>query len=181
MNVFIINNAQIEAIDTPNFSLRQLIVELKSDGPFDKEYFREIFSKNVQVKIVPLISLAAVSTSLIELKAELLFEFQTQAKWEEKRFKWFKGINLPPFEKVICIDIAGNALYTGVDFEAAAKQHLYPIKVYRLIRTHEQPAINPPLRLPFRGRGQKKLALVVNTYDICPQFFRRTSANLPYM
>lgn len=71
----------------------------------------------------------------IELKAEYVCEFIDFNNWVNKASSWIGGY--PRDQKVICIDINGNALTNGLDFMKARDNDLFPVKAYRLIRVSE--------------------------------------------
>lgn len=74
----------------------------------------------------------AEGNKLIQLQGEFLFEFSSKQHWINKAQSWFR-----PYkgEEHICLDTNGNILTCGEDFRIAEERNLYPVKVYRLIRT----------------------------------------------
>lgn len=73
----------------------------------------------------------------ITINAEPLFEFSSYAEWVNKAQGWFGNLNLSKAEKTVCIDPNGNILTVGADFKIADCRNLFPVKVFRLVRTSE--------------------------------------------
>lgn len=73
----------------------------------------------------------------ITINAEFLFEFTSKIHWINTAQETFLQQGLTNAEKTICIDKNGDACNIGLDFSYADKLDLFPIKVYRLIRTSE--------------------------------------------
>lgn len=71
----------------------------------------------------------------IEINAEFIVELKSMNEWISKIPRCLPS--LPRSEKLLFVDKEGNALTIGEDFSNADIASLYPVKVYRLIRTTE--------------------------------------------
>jgi hypothetical protein len=75
-----------------------------------------------------------------KLQYELVFAFSSFHNWVNKAKNYFARYQKwtgDCSEKIICLDVNGNALTLGEDFSIAESKNLFPVKCYRLIRTSE--------------------------------------------
>lgn len=71
----------------------------------------------------------------VELEAEEIYVFNSFDEWVNKASSRLGGFGKQ--EKIICLDVNGNACNIGQDFQSAKAWQLFPVKAYRLIRTYE--------------------------------------------
>lgn len=74
-------------------------------------------------------------TDLIEIFADEVTTFSNFQEWVNKATSRLCGFRREQI--VICLDKLGNVCTIGEDFIYARDNNLFPIKVYRLIRTSE--------------------------------------------
>jgi hypothetical protein len=77
-----------------------------------------------------------VKSTEIEMvaKAEFICEFISQKHWIDKAYSWIGGAKAKGIT-LICLDTNGNLCFQGEDFRIAQEKELYPVRVFRLIRT----------------------------------------------
>jgi hypothetical protein len=77
----------------------------------------------------------------IRVPIEFIFKFSSKQQWINKAKLWFEKYLSDPF---VCIDKEGNVLHTGEDFELAEEHDLYPVNVYKLLRTTDKYKADKP-------------------------------------
>lgn len=75
-----------------------------------------------------------IDVGTLLVKAEYLFEFTSENHWISKAQRWCKGYQK---NRLLFVDKENNYVEIGEDFRIAQEIGLYPVKVYRLIRTKE--------------------------------------------
>lgn len=75
-------------------------------------------------------------TVIVNLQAEYLCTFHSFSNWVNNASSWIGGYSKS--EKLVCVDKYGNVLTCGTDFQHNKKHDLFPVQVYRLIRSSER-------------------------------------------
>jgi len=68
----------------------------------------------------------------ITVKAEFIFEFTSMREWVDNAAEWFRPYKYKP---TICLNKNSDVCYIVEDFTKSKNDDLFPIKVYRLIRS----------------------------------------------
>jgi hypothetical protein len=65
----------------------------------------------------------------------LLFEIESYTRWVNKGQSWFANCGVSA-KHTLCVDAKGRICRIGFDFQRAARDDAYPVRVYALARPY---------------------------------------------